>query len=205
MPVNTAAACTPTIACPDVPFPSATASCACDKSFGGVNDLYLIPCSQVMSETNILDVAWWQTLVDGASPGTSFLGNIGSIVGSIGKKATKTQRLSSCNVESLISATWALKAQIFCFDKSVDRVTNAQVNALINNAGKYQLIARMCDGEDTVIPIGTFIVSDFDWVVPDNNQDLQNIVIELSWFELGLPKPYIVTGLSAVVPKAKAA
>jgi hypothetical protein len=47
-----------------------------------------------------------------------------------------------------------------------------------------------------------FTVSDFDWTVPDNFEEVQSITIEIGWFELGMPKTYDVAGLSAVVPKA---
>lgn len=202
MPVQTAAACIPSVACPASPFPTATASCTCTTSVGGVNDLYFIPCDQEMTEANILDVQWWTTLTTGSSPSTSFLGNIGQGLGSIAKKADKKERLASCKVESVVSTTWALKYVLKCFDKTTDKVTNEQVNQLITNASKYQLIARMCDGDDTVLPIGPFATSDFNWIVPDNFEEIQTIELEVSWFELGLPKVYTVTGLSAVVPKA---
>lgn len=204
MPVLTAAACTPSVQCPTSPFPIATASCTCTLSTGGVNDLYLIPCDQAMTEVNILDIAWWQTIVDGSSGsgGSSFLGNIGQGLGSIAKKSDIKQRVASCKVEQVISTTWALKYVLKCFDKSSEKVTHDQVNELITNAKNYQLIARMCDGANTVLPIGPFITSDFNWIVPDNFEEIQTIELELSWVELGLPKTYDVTGLSAVVPKA---
>lgn len=202
MPVLTAAACTPSVACPATPFPVATASCACTPSVGGVSGLYFIPCSEAMTEVNILDVAWWETLLTSGSGGSSALGNIGRVLGSITKKTDKKQRLSSCNIEQVISTTWALKVVLFCFDKSVEKITHAQINALIANANDYQVIARMCDGENTVLPIGPATLSDFNWIVPDNFEENQSIELEISWNELGFPKTYDVTGLSAVVPKA---
>lgn len=204
MPVLTAAGCTNTVACPVTPLPTATANCTPVLTQGGVNDLYFIPCDQVMSEANILNVAWWQALVDGSGSGAnaSFLGNLGAGLGSIAKKTVKTLRIASCQVERVISATWALKYVLAVFDKSVDKITNAQITTLINSPGRYLVIARMCDGDDTVLPIGTFTPSDFDWTVPDNFEDVQTVTLEISWFELGLPKVYTVTGLSAVVPKA---
>jgi len=202
MPVLSAAACVPSVACPATPFPVATANCSCTLSTGGVNDLYFIPCDQVMSEVNILDTAWWQTLVDGDSPGSSFLGNLGIGLGSIAKKTDKKERVSSCKVEQLISTTWALKYVLKCFDKSSEKVTHEQMDALINNAGSYLAIARMCDGDNTVLPIGIFTLSDFNWIVPDNFEEVQSVELEISWFQLGMPKTYDVTGLSAVVPKA---
>lgn len=201
MPVLTAAACSPTVDCPATPFPTATALCNPLTSAGGVNDLYFIPCDQVMSEANVTSTAWWETLVDGES-GVSFLGNMGIGLGSIAKKTDKKERISSCKVEQVVSTTWALKYVLKAFDKSADKITHDQINALINSSGKYLVIARMCDGENTVLPVGVFSLSDFNWIVPDNFEELQTIELEVSWIELGLPKTYSVAGLSAVVPKA---
>lgn len=202
MPLLTGPGCTPSVACPASPFPVATANCTCLLSTGGVNDLYFIPCDQEMTETNIVDTAWWQALVDGDSPGSSFLGNIGIGLGSIAKKTDKKERVSSCKIEQVVSTTWALKYVLKCFDKSTEKVTHEQINQLISNSGNYLAIARMCDGADTVLPIGTFALSDFNWTVPDNFEEVQTVELELSWFELGMPKTYDVTGLSAIVPKA---
>jgi len=205
MPVLTAAACIPSVACPATPFPIATASCSCTLSTGGVNDVYIIPCDQVLSEVNLLDLAWWQALVDGESgdsPGGSFLGKLGVGLGSIAKKTDKKERVGSCKVEQVVSTTWALKYVLKCFDKSTEKITHEQVNTLINSAGNYLAIARMCDGENTVLPIASFILSDFNWIVPDNFEEVQTLELELSWFELAMPKTYDVTGLSTVVPKS---
>ena len=198
----TAAACVPSLACPATPFPLATANCRCTPSPGGVNDLYFIPCSEEMSETNILDTGWWSDLLTGGSGGSSALGNIGIGLGSIAKKSDKKERMGSCKVEQLISTTWALKYQMKCFDKSAEKITHEQINALIGNAGNYQLIARMCDGDNTILPIGPFTLSDFNWTVPDNFEEVQVLELELSWVELGMPKTYDIAGLSAVLPKA---
>lgn len=207
MPVLTAAACTPTVDCPATPFPVATANCNPLLSVGGVNDIYFIPCDQVLSEANITNPTWWETIVTGESPEspggtTSFLGNIGIGLGSIGKKEVKTERVASCKVAQPVSATWALRYTIKAFDKSAEKVTHEQVNALINSSGRYLAVARMCDGDNTILPIGSFVTSDFDYIVPDNFEEVQSIVFEISWFELGVPKTYDVSGLSAVVPKA---
>lgn len=193
----TAAACNPTEDCPLIPFPQSSALCVCELSVGGVNDLYLIPCSEIMSEANILDVAWWQALVDG-----DHLGRVGIGLGSIKSKAKKTERVGSCRTEQIVQTTWALTYVIKCFDQTSARVTTEQVNALITKFNNFLLIARMCDGIDRVLPIGSFTTSDFDWTVPDNAEEFQTVQFELSWFELGLPKTYDVAGLSAVVPKS---
>lgn len=202
MPLLSAAACIPSEACPAAPFPVATANCSCTLSPGGINDLYFIPCTSVMSEVNITNPTWWGELLDGGSGGSSILGNLGIGLGSIAQKTSKSERVGSCKVEQVISKTWAIKYVLKCFDKSSEKVTHEQINALIANSGHYLLIARMCDGDDTVLPVGSFTLSDFNWVVPDNFEEVQTLELELSWVELGMPKTYDVTGLSIVIPKA---
>lgn len=202
MPVLTAAACVPSEACPATPFPVATANCSCTLSTGGINDLYFIPCSETMSEENITDTAWWTNLLTEGSGGGSVLGNLGIGLGSIAKKTDKKERVGSCKVEQVISTTWAIKYVLKCFDKSSEKITHEQINALIAESRNYQLIARMCDGDNTVLPVGSFTLSDFNWIVPDNFEEVQTLELELSWVELGMPKTYDITGLSAVVPKA---
>src|SRR5690348_9819373 len=100
MPVQTAAACLVNVDCPVVPLPQAVGGCIPTLSFGGVNDLYAIPCTEAMTEANILDTTWWQALVTNSN-----LGNIGLGLGSIGKKSTKTEKVASGLVEQLISIT----------------------------------------------------------------------------------------------------
>lgn len=202
MPLLTGPGCIPSVACPASPFPTATAQCTCLMSTGGVNDLYFIPCDQEMTEANITDLAWWTSLMNGGSGGSSILGNLGIGLGSIAKKTDKKERVSSCKIEQVVSTTWALKYVVKCFDKSVDKITHEQINQLITNANNYLVIARMCDGADTVLPIGPFATSDFNWTVPDNFEEVQSLELEISWYELGLPKTYNIAGLSAVVPKA---
>lgn len=197
MPVLTAAACNPSEDCPIEAFPQSSQLCQCDLAVGGINDLYFIPCSAIMSEVNILDVAWWQDLIDEEQ-----LGRLGIGLGSIGKKSDAKERVGSCRTEQIVRTTWALKYVIKCFDKTSARSTQAQVDALIKRFNHFLLIARMCDGSDTVLPVGTFTTSDFNWIVPDNSEEFQTVEVELSWNELGLPKTYDVVGLSAVLPKA---
>lgn len=144
-----------------------------------------------------MDTDWWTALV-----GAGHLGNIGLGLGSIGKKSSKTDKVSSCRLEQIISTTWGLKYVMKAFDKTSADTTTVQVNAILKKYNQFLLIARMCDGDDVVLPVGIFSVSDFDWVVPEDFQDIQSITLELSWIEFGKPKIYTVTGLSAIVPKA---
>jgi hypothetical protein len=197
MPVLTAAACNPSVDCPLVSFPLSSALCVCELAVGGVNDLYFIPCDQVLSEDNLLDIGWWQELITEET-----LGRIGIGLGSIAKKSDKKERVGSCRTEQIVQTTWGLTYVIKCFDKTSARVTTEQINTLIQKFNNFLVVARMCDGTDTVLPIGTFTLSDFNWTVPDNAEEFQTAQFELSWQELGLPRTYDVAGLSAVLPKA---
>jgi hypothetical protein len=201
MPVLTAPACNPSVDCPIVQFPQSTALCVCELAVGGVNDLYFIQCTETMSEENILDPAWWAELI-GSSATSARVGRLGIGLGSIAKKSDKKERVGSCRTEQIVQTTWGLTYVIKCFDKTSARTTTEQVNTLINKFSNFLLVARMCDGEDTILPIGKFTTSDFNWTVPDNSEEFQTITLELSWLELGLPKTYDVAGLSAVLPKA---
>lgn len=197
MPVLSGPVCNPTVDCALVQFPVSSSLCVCDLAVGGVNDLYFIPCNETMSESNLLNVAWWQGLIDAGN-----LGRIGIGLGSIGKKSDRKERVGSCRAEQIVGITWALTYIIKCFDKTSARITTEQINALITRFNNFLVIARMCDGTDTVLPIGSFTTSDINWTVPDNSDEFQNVTFELSWNELGLPKSYDVAGLSAVLPKA---
>lgn len=205
MPVLTGPGCLTSEECPLVPMPVKPASCGTDFLYGGVNDLYFIPCSQTMSQTNILDVDWWTALLGDAEADPvlpNVLGNIGIGIGSITKKSQKTEKVSSCRAEQVISVTWALKYVIKTFDKTSADTTKLQMDAILKRFNQFQLIARLCDGDNTVLPIGQFSTSDFNWTVPESSEDLQTVEVELSWIEFGFPKTYNVAGLSAVVPKA---
>lgn len=197
MPLLTAPACTPSGECPLETFPASSQLCQCDLAVGGVNDLYFIPCDQTLNETNLLDIAWWQAMIDDET-----LGRLGVGLGSIGKKSDKKERVGSCRTEQIVQTTWALRYVVKCFDKTSARTTQAQFDVLIKKFNNFLLIARMCDGENTVLPVGIFTTSDFNWTVPDNAEEYQTVELELSWNELGLPKTYDVTGLSAILPKA---
>jgi hypothetical protein len=202
MPYLSGAACTIQEGCAGPSFPQATQQCVCEPALGGVNELYYIPCTEVFSETNVLDVAWWQALVGTVEePGT--LGRSGLGLGSIAKKTDKKERMGSCRTEQLISITWALKFQIKCFDKSSARATCAKMDELILRFPNYLVVARMCDGDNTILPIGLFDTSDFNWTVPDNNDEVQIAEVEHSWKQLGFPCTVDVPGLAAVLPKLK--
>lgn len=200
MPYLSGPACTILGECSTPSFPVSTQQCVCEIAVGGINELYFVPCTETFSEANVLDVDWWATLV-GTTEEPGPLGRSGLGIGSIAKSGQQNERVASCRTEQLISITWALTFQIKCFDKSSARSTCAKMNELILRFNNYLLVARMCDGDNTILPVGVFNTSDFDWTVPDNNEESQVAQVVLSWKELGFPCTVDVPGLNAVLPK----
>lgn len=196
MPVLSGPGCLVNASCPASPFPASLSSCICTYAKGGVSSLYAIECTEAMTDTNVLSVEWWGGLVTSAK-----LTSLGKMLGAIKKKSDKKDRISSCQTESIVNLTWAIEGTIKCIDLTSADNTTLQFNALLQNATKYLWVARMCDGDDRVLPIGYATVSDFDWVVPDNFEENQSLKFELSWIEFAKPKVYTVAGLSAVLPK----
>jgi hypothetical protein len=198
MPVFSSPACVANDNCEQLPFPQGSANCNPEISNGGVNDVYFLPCTETISESNLLNTTWWQTLVDDGN-----LGAVGVIVGSIVRGNVRNVRVGSCQTEQPVSMTWNLTFEIRLIDKTSEKVTHEQADALIQRFGQYQAIARMCDGDNTVLPIGPFTTTDLNWTVPNNFEEEQVVSVTISWQQLGLPRPYTVAGLSAIVPKAK--
>lgn len=200
MPYTSGPGCVVQEGCDAPNFPQSTQQCICEPAVGGINELYFIPCTETFSQANVTNVAWWTALV-GTPEDPGPLGRSGLGLGSIAKKTDRKERMGSCRTEQVISITWALKYQIKCFDKSSARSTCAKMNELITRFNNYFVVARMCDGENTILPIGLFDTSDFNWTVPDNNEETQIAEVEVSWKELGFPCTVDVAGLSAVLPK----
>ena len=88
------------------------------------------------------------------------------------------------------------------FDKTSARKTCAVLNEVLTNFSQYLLVARMCDGDEVVLPIGVFTTSDADWTIPDNFEENQSATVELSFIQFGFPCTVDVPGLQAVLPKA---
>lgn len=196
MPYISAPACNASDCTDQLIFPITAPSCVCETASGGISEIYFIPCAETFSEANVTNITWWQGLADDNKIGRSGIG-----LGSIGKKGTTTARVASCRAEQITMITWALKFTQRCFDKTSARSHCAKMNSLINSFSSYLAVARMCDGADTILPIGVFTTSDTDWIVPENSEDTQSTVLELSWKELSLPCTVDVAGLSTVLAK----
>lgn len=204
MPVLTAPACDSDDCITQMVFPATASGCVCETAQGGINELYFIPCTETMSEANLLLLTWWTGLLgdpDADPVVPRKLGRSGMGLGSIGKKGDTRARVASCRPEQLTSITWALKFRQLCFDKTSARTTCEKMNAIINNFNSFLVVARMCDGADTILPIGVFTTSDSNWIVPETSEESQSIEYELSWKELGMPCTLDVPGLSTVLPK----
>jgi hypothetical protein len=196
MPFLTAAACNGGCDEETIVFPVTSPVCGCDIAAGGLNELYFLPCSVIFTEVNLLDVDFWADLNTGNQIGRS-----GLILGSLAQKSVQTARLSSCRTEQTTGMFWAIKAIQKCFDNSSAHTTCAKNNELIKRFDKYLLVARMCDGDNRILPVGRFTTSAFNWTVPENVEDNQQTEIEFSWPELGMPCTMDVPGLSTVLPK----
>lgn len=197
MPFLTAAACVTGVCDEETTvFPVTAPTCVCDVAAGGLNELYFLPCSKIFTEVNLLDVDFWQAMAT-----ANEIGRSGLIIGSLAQKSVQTARLSSCRAEQTTGMIWAIKAIQKCFDKTSAQTTCAKNNELIKRFDKYLLVARMCDGDNRILPVGRFTTSAFNWVVPENVEDNQQTEIEFSWPELGMPCTMEVAGLSTVLPK----
>jgi hypothetical protein len=196
MPFNSGPACI-LGDCPAPSFPVTDAACNCDFVVGGINEFYAIPCTETMSEANVVDTAWWQAMITAET-----LGRSGKGVGSIAQGNTATARISSCEPDGIISITWNFTFRVACWDKTSARTTSKKFTELLTKGAKYLIIARMCDGDETVLPIGRATVTAIDFVVPETNDELQTLQVVLSWKELAVPETIDVPGLAVILPKA---
>lgn len=198
MPVLIGPACLTGTNCPVVLFPKNPDACARSMRKGGVNDLYFIPCSEVLSEVNLLDIAWWQGLLT-----ANKVGNIGIGLGSIARESIQTEKVGSESLPEPVNMSWGITYTIKNFDKTSADVTKEQMDKLLTRFPSFILVARMSDGDDTVLPIGNYTPADFNWTVPEDALQVQSIQFKLTWYEFGLPKQYTVAGLNAILPKAR--
>jgi hypothetical protein len=163
-----------------------------------LNDLYFIECSETINETNLLDTAWWQALVD-----NNKIFNLGIGIGSYGQKNITTFDKGGCGSASVEQIEWALSYQVFCIDKSTQYWNHEFAETIVKGALKhYNVVARYCDGTDVILPIGKVDLSSFNNELPASTEEFMSFQYEFSWKGLTVPTPLTVTGLSSVLPKA---
>lgn len=183
----------------DLPSLSVDA-CACDTWTGRLNDLYFVDCSSGISEANLLDTAWWSANLEAGK-----IKNIGVGIGGYQKEEVTTFDAGGCGDPTVEQVKWALNYQVFCIDKSSSFTTHSFADALINGAmAKYNLVARYCDAgaEDVIVPIGKVDLADFDNILPTATNEFMSFTFKFTWKALYSPRPLIVSGLNAVLPKA---
>lgn len=185
--------------CTKVTLPSIVAgACECNTWTGRLNDLYFIDCSLAITEANLLDTAWWQANIDNGK-----IKNIGVGIGGFNQKAVTSFDAGGCGSATVEAIEWALNYQVFCVDKSSAYSTHEFASAMIGGALKnYNLIARFCDGDNVILPIGKVDLGSFDNALPTSTTEFMSFSYEFNWKSLSVPTPLEVAGLAAVLPKA---
>lgn len=182
-------------------LPTKSAStCECTTWSGRLNDLYFIECSETISEANLLDTAWWQSVID-----NNKIFNLGVGIGNYGQKNITTFDKGGCGSPSVEQIEWSLTYQVYCVDKTSSFYNHEFADTLLKGALKhYNLVARYCDGDNVILPIGKVDLSSFDSALPASTEEFMSFTYEFSWKGLYVPIPMIVTGLNTVLPKASA-
>jgi hypothetical protein len=175
-----------------------TDACDCTTWTGRLNDLYFVECSETINAANLVDTTWWQTAIDNGK-----LFNLGIGIGSYAKKNITTFDKGGCGTATVEQIEWALTYKLFCVDKSTQFYNHEFADTMLKGAYRnYNLIARYCDGEEIILPIGKVNLSDFDSALPESTEEFMSFTYEFSWKGLWVPSPLTVAGLNSVLPKA---
>jgi hypothetical protein len=186
-------------ACAKTVLPAKTASaCDCKLWSGRINDIYFVDCGEEVSPTNIVDTGWWEDLV---ANGKIF--NFGAGIGGFKVKDKVVFDAGGCGTATIQNMTWQITYKVFCVDKSTAFYTHNFANTLLAGALKnYNVILRLCDGENTLVPIGSVQLGDFDNELPDDNNAFFSFMYEFNWKSMEAPLPIEVAGLSSVISKS---
>ncbi len=185
--------------CNTAALPTAIAD-ACDRDVlgGRINDIYFIDCSEEISNANLIDTDWWAGLIT-----DSKIHNLGVGIGSYAKKNSATFDAGGCGSPTIESIEWAIQYELFCIDKGTTAHTHEFANALLNGATKnYNVVARLCGGDNLIVPIGKVDISDFDNILPNATDQFMSFKYEFSWKSMTVPHILDVAGLSTVLAKA---
>ncbi len=175
-----------------------TSACDCNTWTGRLNDLYFIDCSEALNSANIVDIDWWEGLI---ADGKIF--NFGVGIGGYKVKNTTTFDAGGCGSPSVENIEWQLTYQLFCIDKSSAMYTHEFASSLLNGAIKnYNVVARFCDGENMVLPIGAVTIGAFDNELPEDSNGFFSFKYEFNWKSMQPPFPIEIAGLSSVLQKA---
>jgi len=199
MPINYSSFAVCANNCATAVLPSRVASaCECKPWSGRLNDLYFIDCSLTVNETNLLDLNWWDAGIDAGK-----IFNMGVGIGGYKKKGATTFDAGGCYGTTVEQVEWSLTYELYCVDKSSVHYTHSFASKLLNGAMKnYNLIARYCDGENTILPIGKVVMADMDNELPTDTTGFMKFSYEFTWRAMDIPTPLEVAGLSSVLAKA---
>ena len=177
----------------------------CAEIFQGnrINELLLVPCSEVVNDTTILDVQFWSDLFCGVAPAFPLGRRTGNIVGDIiGTNGTAIDTGANCGIPSLVNVNKTFELTFFkrSFDKSADFLTNKFFSELEKGGwDRYKVFARMCNFEDTLMPIGKVALTKNIFTLPQGIEDVMTLEIGLSWKQKGVPTPIKIIGLDAAL------
>jgi len=177
----------------------------CAEIFQGnrLKELLLVPCSEIVNNTTVLDVQFWSDLFCGV--GTAFpLGRrTGVGVGDIaGTNGTAIDTGANCGIPSLtnVKDMYLLTFIKRTFDKSEEYLTHKFYSELKSGGwDRYKVFARMCDFEDAVMPIGKVALTKNIFTLPQGIEDVMQLEIGLSWKQNSVPTPINIPGLDAAL------
>ena len=174
----------------------------CAQVFQGnrINELLLVPCSSIVNDTTVIDVQFWSDLFCGTTP----LGRrTGAVVGDIiGANGTAIDTGANCGIPSLVNVNKQFELTFFkrAFDSSEEFLTNKFFSELEKGGcDRYKIFARMCNFEDTLMPIGKVALTKNIFTLPQGIEDVMTLEIGLSWRQKGVPTPIKIPGLDAAL------
>lgn len=192
-------ACSPY--CPPSELPQPPIDCKEEIFSGRVSDILFAPCSEVFSEANLSNPAWWAAMTVGVNP---LLRTIGKGMGSIEPAGEQKIDKGGCSpFEELRSIDYVLKYRKVIVDKTNQFTTHAFANKLLQGGYKhYNLAARVCDNPDMIIPIGRVTLGKLDNVLPESRSEDMDFKIEFLFRPkvISVPTPILVPGINAILP-----
>lgn len=178
----------------------ATDNCTCLTAKGNINDYFFTPCSEIPTDAELVDVAWWQGLVtDGKLSRFGVKG-----IGGWSQTNIVRKNLGGCSgIEEITRIDWTATWKQYCHDQSDAQATNAFFNSLRKYIGKYNVWIRPCFNTDKLLFVGEADITDFQNTLPEDTGELMEYMVSITWSSLDMPTFVNIPGLSLVIPPAK--
>jgi hypothetical protein len=165
-----------------------------------INELLLVPCTEIVNDTIVLDTQFWTSLFCGSTPlGRRSGVGLGDIQGTNG---TPIDTGANCGIPTLtnVKDTYQLTFIKRTFDESEQYLTHKFYSELKKGGwDRYKIFARMCDSVDEILPIGRVALTKNTFTMPQGIEDVMQLEIGLSWKQNDLPTPIKVVGLDAAL------